>query len=77
MIDSDLAVLYQVETGALNRTVKRNMKRFPKDFCFQLTKDEYDNLKCQSGISSLNKNNGYGGRRTLPFVFTEQGIYCK
>lgn len=74
MIDSDLAVLYQVETGALNRAVKRNMKRFPKDFCFQLTKDEYDDLKCQSGISSLNKNNGYGGRRTLPFVFTEQGI---
>lgn len=73
MIDSDLAMLYQVETGALNRAVKRNIKRFPDDFRFQLTVEEYENLKCQSGISSLNKN-GYGGRRTLPYVFTEQGI---
>lgn len=73
MIDSDLAMLYQVETGALNRAVKRNIKRFPDDFRFQLTVEEYENLKCQIGISSLNKN-GYGGRRTLPYVFTEQGI---
>ena len=73
MIDSNLAMLYQVETGALNRAVKRNIKRFPDDFRFQLTVEEYENLKCQSGISSLNKN-GYGGRRTLPYVFTEQGI---
>ena len=73
MIDSDLAMLYQVETGALNRAVKRNIKRFPDDFRSQLTVEEYENLKCQSGISSLNKN-GYGGRRTLPYVFTEQGI---
>ena len=73
MIDSDLAMLYQVETGALNRAVKRNIKRFPDDFRFQLTVEEYENLKCQSGISSLNEN-GYGGRRTLPYVFTEQGI---
>ena len=73
MVDSDLAMLYQVETGALNRAVKRNIKRFPEDFRFQLTVEEYENLKCQSGISSLNEN-GYGGRRTLPYVFTEQGI---
>ena len=73
MIDSDLAMLYQVETGALNRAVKRNIKRFLDDFRFQLTVEEYENLKCQIGISSLNKN-GYGGRRTLPYVFTEQGI---
>ena len=73
MMDSDLAMLYQVETGALNRAVKRNITRFPDDFCFQLTSDEYANLKCQIGISSLG-DNGYGGRRTLPFVFTEQGI---
>lgn len=73
MVDSDLAMLYQVETGALNRAVKRNITRFPDDFCFQLTSDEYANLKCQIGISSLG-DNGYGGRRTLPFVFTEQGI---
>lgn len=73
MIDSDLAVLYQVETGALNRAVKRNINRFPEDFRFQLTAEEYENLKCQIGIASLNEN-GYGGRRTLPYVFTEQGI---
>ena len=73
MVDSDLAMLYQVETGALNRAVKRNIKRFPEDFRFQLTVEEYENLKCQSGISSLSEN-GYGGRRTLPYVFTEQGI---
>lgn len=73
MVDSDLAMLYQVETGALNRAVKRNIKRFPEDFRFQLTVKEYENLKCQFGISSMNEN-GYGGRRTLPYVFTEQGI---
>ena len=73
IVDSDLAMLYQVETGALNRAVKRNIKRFPEDFRFQLTVKEYENLKCQSGISSMNEN-GYGGRRTLPYVFTEQGI---
>ena len=73
MLDSDLAMLYHVETKALNRAVKRNIKRFPEDFCFQLTAEEFEFLKCQSGISSLNEN-GYGGRRTLPYVFTEQGI---
>ncbi len=73
MLDSDLAILYQVETGALNRAVKRNIERFPKDFCFQITLNEYENLKCQSGISSL-KESSYGGRRSLPYVFTEQGI---
>lgn len=72
MLDSDLAKLYNVETGALNRQVKRNIKRFPKEFCFQLTKKEYENLKCQIGISSL--ENKYGGRRTLPYAFTEQGV---
>lgn len=73
MVDSDLAMLYQVETGALNRAVKRNIARFPEDFRFQLTKDEYENLKCQFGISNgSGTENGYGGRRTLPYVFTEQ-----
>ena len=52
MLDSDLAALYQVETSALNRAVKRNSGRFPQDFCFQLTADEYENLKCQIGIAS-------------------------
>lgn len=73
MLDSDLAMLYQVETGALNRAVKRNIKRFPVDFCFQLTKEEYQNLICQFGISSF-EGNGHGGKRKLPYVFTEQGI---
>lgn len=77
MIDSDLALLYQVETKALNRAVKRNIKRFPKDFCFQLTKEEYEILKRQIGTPKIvDKGNidGRGGRRTLPYVFTEQGI---
>lgn len=75
MVDYDLAMLYKVETGRLNEAVKRNISRFPERFRFQLTKDEYENLKSQFAISSLDENNnGYGGRRTLPYVFTEQGI---
>ena len=72
MLDSDLAKLYQIETGALNRQMRRNKERFPSDFCFQLSKDEDKNLKCQFGISS--SNNTYGGRRTLPHVYTEYGV---
>ena len=53
MVDSDLAMLYQVETKALNRAVKRNIKRFPEDFCFQLTTEEAESLKCQSGTSKI------------------------
>ena len=74
MIDSDLAMLYHVETRVLNQAVKRNISRFPERFRFQLTKEEYENLKSQFVISSLEDDNGYGGRRKLPFVFTEQGI---
>lgn len=70
MLDRDLAVFYQVETGQLNRQVKRNLRRFPKDFMFQLTKEEWESLKCQIGIS---KTRG-GDRRSLPYVFTEQGV---
>ena len=73
MLDSDLAMLYQVETKALNRAMKRNISRFPKDFCFQLTELESENLRCQIGTSSLERDN-YGGRRYFPYVFTEQGI---
>lgn len=73
MLDSDLAVLYQVETGNLNKAMKRNQKRFPEDFCFQLSKEEFENLKFQSG-SSYSDVNGYGGRRYMPYVYTEQGI---
>ena len=53
MVDSDLAMLYQVETKALNRAVKRNIKRFPEDFCFQLTTEEAESLRCQSGTSKM------------------------
>ncbi|PIP93179.1 MAG: DNA-binding protein [Bdellovibrio sp. CG12_big_fil_rev_8_21_14_0_65_39_13] len=70
MLDSDLARLYGVETGALNRQVKRNQNRFPEDFMFQMTFQEYEVLRCQIGIS----NEGKGGRRYQPLVFTENGV---
>jgi hypothetical protein len=68
ILDDDLARIYGVETGALNRAVLRNRKRFPNDFMFQLSSEEFENLKCQFGISS-----SHGGRRKLPFAFTENG----
>ncbi len=68
MLDKDLAELYQVEVKVLNQAVKRNIKRFPSDFMFQLTKEEWDNLKSQFVTSS------WGGIRKLPFAFTEQGL---
>jgi hypothetical protein len=70
MLDSDLAELYGVTTSALNRQVKRNIDRFPADFMMKLTEDEFQSLKCQIGIS----NKGRGGRRKLPYVFTELGV---
>jgi hypothetical protein len=70
MLDRDLAELYAVETGALNRAVKRNIQRFPEDFMFQITDEEAERLRCQTGISKR----GRGGRRYLPYVFTEQGV---
>ncbi len=72
MVDSDLAELYKVTTGNLNKAMKRNLSRFPEHFCFQLTEPEYENLRFQNGTSS--SNNNYGGRRYMPYVFTEQGI---
>ena len=69
MLDSDLAMLYNVETKQLNRAVKRNIDRFPKDFCFQLNENEFEILRCQIG-TSLPK----GGRTYYNYVFTEQGI---
>ena len=68
MSDSDLAALYGVTTGNLNKAVKRNTERFPIDFMFQLDAEEVGNLKFQVGISS------WGGRRRLPYAFTEQGV---
>jgi len=68
MTDDDLALLYRVPTGTFNQAVRRNIQRFPADFMFQLTSDETENLRSQFVISS------WGGRRYLPFVFTEQGV---
>ena len=69
MLDSDLAKLYGVETSRLNEAVKRNIKRFPSNFRFQLTKEEYETLTSQIAISKKQ-----GGRRYLPYAFTEQGV---
>ena len=91
LLDADLAMLYGVETGALNRAVKRNIERFPADFMLQLTPEEWENLKCQIGISSSTAGaakgkkatliqshvvtaTAHGGRRALPYAFTEQGV---
>jgi len=73
MLDSDVAILYQCETKYINRVVKRNIERFPEEFCFQLNLQEFQNLRCQFVTSSFEQQN-YGGRRYLPYVFTEQGI---
>ena len=69
MLDSDLATLYQVETKVFNQAVKRNIERFPDNFRFRLTNEEYDSLRSQFVTSK-----GKGGCRYLPYVFTEQGI---
>lgn len=73
MVDSDLAMLYQVETKNLNKAASRNADRFPEDFRFKLTKEEFDGLKFQSGTSN-EEQGGRGGRRYYPYVYTEQGI---
>jgi hypothetical protein len=70
MLDSDLASLYQVQTKALVRQVQRNPRRYPGDFMFRLTAIDYENLRRQIGASST----GHGGRRYLPYDFTEQGV---
>ncbi|HSG38747.1 MAG TPA: ORF6N domain-containing protein [Thermoanaerobaculia bacterium] len=69
ILDSDIASLYGVETKALIRAMKRNLDRFPSDFMFQLAPEEAERLRCQIGTS-----NGRGGRRYLPYAFTEQGV---
>jgi ORF6N domain len=91
LLDADLAMLYGVETGALNRAVKRNIERFPADFMLQLTPQEWEDLKCQIGISSspvttakarkagairsqIVTASAHGGRRAIPYAFTEQGV---
>ena len=78
MLDEDLATLYGVPTKVLNQSVKRNQDRFPQEFCFKLTAAEHSNLKSQfvtsSLISQFATSKKHGGRRKLPFAFTEQGV---
>jgi len=83
MLDRDLAALYETETKRLTEAVKRNIKRFPKDFMFQLTKDEFESLKYQIETLEIKDNplrpqiatsKGRGGTRYLPYAFTEQGV---
>ena len=72
MLDSDLAALYEVETFNLNKAVKRNIERFPADFMFQLTKEEWENLTFQIGIS---KKQQHGGRRFMPYAQAAKAAY--
>ena len=76
MLSSDVAKLYQVETKRINEVIKRNINRFPKEFCFQLTLNEIEELRSRSQIATLNKNGNLRGNniKYLPFVLTEQGI---
>lgn len=76
MLDKDVAKLYQVETKRINQVIKRNIDRFPKEFCFKLTKEETEELSLRSQIATLNKNNNSRGNniKYLPYVLTEQGI---
>jgi ORF6N domain len=81
LLDSELAEMYGVETKRLNEQVRRNMDRFPEDFMFQLSNEEWENLKSQIATSSEDDSlrsqfvtSSWGGRRTPPFVFTEQGV---
>ena len=86
MLDSDLALLYGVETRRLNEQVKRNIERFPDDFMFQLTKEEFDFLKSQFAMSNITDSQGnknlksqiaiskWGGTRKLPYAFTRNGV---
>jgi len=69
MLDRDLAILYEIETKVLNQAVRRNIRRFPKDFMFQLTSEEFEDLRSQFVTSK-----GRGGNRYLPYAFTEQGV---
>ena len=71
MLDSDLAELYHVETRRLNERIKRNIERFPKDFMFRLTTEEWKNLKSKNATSS------WGGRRKAPYAFTEHGVLIR
>src|SRR4051794_14647372 len=71
MLDTDLANFYEITTFNLNKAVKRNIEHFPSDFMFQLTQEEWKTLTFQIGMS---KNEGRGGRRTMPYCFTQEGV---
>lgn len=72
MLDSDVAMLYNYETKKVNQAVKRNIDRFPEEFCFQLNENEFESLRCQ--FVTLNENGRGQHRKYIPYVFTEQGI---
>lgn len=74
MLDSDVTLLYHYETKNINKAMKRNIERFPEDFCFQLTYEEVENLRFQFGTLNKKINNGKVTRKYLPYVYTEQGI---
>ena len=75
MLDEDLAELYGVTTGNLNKAVRRNLERFPDDFMFQLTREEWGaSLRFHSGTANASRSPGRGGRRSPPYAFTEQGV---
>ena len=74
MLDSDVAMLYHYETKNINKAVKRNINRFPEDFCFQLTKSEMDQMWFQNGTTLKGEANKYRSEKYLPYAFTEQGI---
>ena len=74
MLDSNVAMLYHYETKNVNKAMKRNIERFPEDFCFQLTNHEFKNLRFQFGTLNKKVNNGKVIRKYLPYVYTEQGI---
>lgn len=74
MLDSDVAMLYRYETKNVNKAMKRNIDRFPEDFCFQLDENEFKNLRFQFGTLNKKVNNGEVTRKYLPYVYTEQGI---
>ena len=74
MLDKDLAEIYSVETRRLNEQVRRNIERFPEDFMFQLTKEEFASCSSDSDLISQFATSRWGGNRKLPFAFTENGI---
>ena len=74
MIDSDVANIYHCETKYVNRVVKRNIERFPEEFCFQLSNNDFENLRCQFVTASKFNDNKFRNKKYLPYAFTEQGI---